>query len=118
MSTKDVAEDIAFLLREGRDDEVGRKYWDEELRSIEARTDFPVSVGPEAARAKGEWFMANHDVHDVKVEGPWVTGDQFVLRITYDMTPKETGQRVTFEEIGLYTISEGKIVEERFFYET
>jgi len=115
--TRDIAADVAFLLREGRDDEAGRKYWAEDLKSIEARRDWPVSVGPEAARAKGEWFMANHEVHDVKVEGPWVNGDQFTLRITYDLTPLETGVRTTFEEIALYTVRDGQIVEEKFFYD-
>jgi ketosteroid isomerase-like protein len=33
-----------------------------------------------------------------------------------DLTPKATGERITMDEVGLYTIRDGKIVEERFFY--
>jgi ketosteroid isomerase-like protein len=33
-----------------------------------------------------------------------------------DVTPKATGERTTLDEVGLYTIKDGKIVEERFFY--
>ena len=117
MSVEDVARDLVALIAAGRDDEAGRKYWSADLRSIEAAPDMPVAEGPDAAAAKGEWFMDNHEVHDVKVEGPWLNGCQFAARFTYDLTPKATGRRTTFDEIALYTVKEGKIVEERFFYE-
>jgi ketosteroid isomerase-like protein len=33
-----------------------------------------------------------------------------------DMTPKATGQRMTMDEMAVYTLKNGKIAEERFFY--
>jgi ketosteroid isomerase-like protein len=33
-----------------------------------------------------------------------------------DVTVKETGARMVMDEIALYTIKDGKIAEERFFY--
>jgi hypothetical protein len=33
-----------------------------------------------------------------------------------DITVKETGQRHTMDEVGLYVLKNGKIAEERFFY--
>jgi hypothetical protein len=36
----------------------------------------------------------------------------------YEVTPKATGKRTTMEEIGLYTVRNGKIVDEKFFYAT
>jgi ketosteroid isomerase-like protein len=44
-----------------------------------------------------------------------VNGDQFALRFSMDVTPKG-GARLQMDEIGLYTVRDGKIVEERFFY--
>ena len=38
------------------------------------------------------------------------------MRFVMDITVKETGARMTMDEVGLYTIADGKIVEERFFY--
>jgi ketosteroid isomerase-like protein len=32
-----------------------------------------------------------------------------------DVTPKQSGQRTTMDEVGLYTVRNGKIAEERFF---
>jgi predicted ester cyclase len=33
-----------------------------------------------------------------------------------DVTTKETGQRMQMKEVGLYTVKNGKIVEEKFLY--
>jgi len=116
MAIQDIANEIVALLGAGKDEEVARRYWSRSVRSIEAAGKDPIAEGAEAATRKGEWFVANHDVHGVKAEGPFVNGDQFAVRLTYDMTPKDTGQRKTMDEVALYTIADGKIVEERFFY--
>jgi ketosteroid isomerase-like protein len=50
----------------------------------------------------------------VHVEGPYVHGDQFVVRFKMEVTPKD-GKRMNLDEVGLYTVKNGKIVEERFF---
>ena len=71
--------------------------------------------GRKGVEAKGAWWYANHEIHDVKVEGPYVHGDQFVVRFTMDVTPKD-GKRMSMDEVGVYTVLDGKIVEERFFY--
>ena len=66
-------------------------------------------------RGKGEWWANNHEVHGVEIEGPYLQGDQFAVRFKMDVTPKGA-ERMTLDEIGLYTIRAGKIAEERFFY--
>jgi ketosteroid isomerase-like protein len=33
-----------------------------------------------------------------------------------DITVKETGARQQMDEVGVYTLKDGKIAEERFFY--
>ena len=45
-----------------------------------------------------------------------LNGDQFAVRFHFDVTVKETGERRVMDEVGLYTVRNGKIVEERFFY--
>jgi ketosteroid isomerase-like protein len=39
-----------------------------------------------------------------------------VVRFTMDVTPKATGQRMSMDEVGIYTVKNGKIIEERFCY--
>ena len=72
--------------------------------------------GREALLAKHAWWNANTQVHAVTTEGPYVFGDQFALRFTMDVTMQ--GERTQMAEIGLYTVKDGKIAEERFFYGT
>jgi ketosteroid isomerase-like protein len=117
MNTQEIAKDVATLCAQGKFDESGEKYWAEDVVSVEAggQGDL-VSHGKAAARAKGEGFMGAHEIHGVKVEGPWVNGDQFGVRFTMDMTNKQNGQRMMMDEIGVYTLKNGKIAEERFFY--
>jgi hypothetical protein len=43
--------------------------------------------------------------------------DQFVVFFTRDITPKATGQRITLEEVGVYTVKNDKITREQFFYD-
>lgn len=54
--------------------------------------------------------------HSVEIGGPYVNGDQFIVRFTIDQTVKATGQRMTMDEVGVYTLKNGEIAEERFFY--
>ena len=116
MTTREVAEDLAKLCAAGKLVKSGEKYWADDVASVEFGGDNPVSHGKEAVKAKGEWFMGAHEIHGIKVKGPWVNGDQFGLRFTMDMTNKQSGQRMTMDEIGVYTLRNGKIAEERFFY--
>ncbi len=77
--------------------------------------DMAMMKGRKAVEGKGQWWYANNTVHDVKVEGPYVAGDQFVVRFKMDVTPKGK-TRQTMDEVGVYTVKNGKIVEESFFY--
>ena len=116
MSTHDIAHDLVALCKEGKFDEAGEKYWADDVVSAEPMGDNPVSHGKDAARGKGEWWVNNHEIHSIEVEGPYVNGDQFTVRFKMDITMKESGQRMAMDEHALYTIKDGKIAEERFFY--
>lgn len=117
MPTLELAKDFTNLLRAGDHEGAGAKYNSDSIVSYEAM-DGPMAVcqGKDAVKAKGEWWQANHEIHGGTVDGPYVNGDQFVVRFAMDVTPKATGQRMTMEEVGIYTVQDGKIVEERFCY--
>jgi ketosteroid isomerase-like protein len=119
MSTQDIANDLVDLCKQGKFDECGEKYWAEDVVSVEAGGPpgmDPVSRGKDAARAKGEWWAGAHETHHIGVEGPYVNGDQFVVRFAMDITVRASGQRMKMDETALYTIRDGRIAEERFFY--
>ena len=116
MTTAEIAKDLVAMCAEGKFDEAGEKYWSDDVVSREAM-DGPMAriQGKDAARGKGEWWAGAHEVHESKVGGPYVNGDQFIVRFTMDLTVKESGQRMSMDEMGLYTVRDGKIVEESFF---
>lgn len=116
MTTAEIAADFAALCIAGKFDEAGEKHWSPDIVSVEAEGPDPVSHGLAAVHAKGEWWYANHEIHSVEASGPFVNGDQFIVRFKMDLTFKPSGERSQNDEDGLYTVKDGKIVEERFFY--
>jgi hypothetical protein len=74
------------------------------------------SRGLSAIREKGAKWGADHEIHDAKVDGPWPNGDRFIVRFSYDITNKPSGRRIKMEEAGLFTVANGKIIREEFFY--
>jgi hypothetical protein len=50
------------------------------------------------------------------VNGPFLGDNQFAVQYTFDATFKPTGQRSQMTEMALYTVKDGKIVKEQFFY--
>jgi ketosteroid isomerase-like protein len=73
--------------------------------------------GLAAVKGKGEWWLANHEIHSASVTGPWPHEDRFVVGFQYDVTNKASGKRMKMDEVGLYTVRNGKIVREEFFYD-
>jgi hypothetical protein len=115
MDTRGIACDLVALCRNGMFAESGERYWADDVVSIEFSGADPVSRGKAAVRAKGHWWAAAHELHSVDIRGPWINGEQFAVRFTLDVTNKQSGQRMSIDEIGLYTLKGGKIAEERFF---
>lgn len=115
MSTPEMAAKFTALCRAGKFDDAGKLFWADDVVSVEPMSgDMHVKKGRKAVEDKGKWFADNHQVHSCKVEGPFVNGDQFVLRFELEVTPKGK-DRVTMREVGLYTMKDDKITEERFF---
>lgn len=116
MSTQEIARDFVALCKAGKFAEAGEKYWADNVLSVEAMGENAEVKGRDAVRGKGEWWEKNHEVHGAVVEGPYVNGNQFTVRFKMDITDKSSGKRQSMDETGLYTLRNGKIAEERFFY--
>jgi len=63
-------------------------------------------------------WEADHEIHTMNVDGPWVGATGFAVRYAIDVTQKSTGQRSQMEEIAVYTVKNGKIVREEFHFRT
>jgi ketosteroid isomerase-like protein len=72
--------------------------------------------GVEAIRTKNKQWEEEMDVHSMDAQGPFPLGDRFAVHFKFDATEKKTNKRMKMEEVGLYTVKNGKIVKEEFFY--
>lgn len=119
MTTLEVGKRLVELCREGKNEQAMKELYSPDIVSVEAGAPPGMSAearGIDAVAAKGAWWAENHIVHSAKVEGPFPHGDRFVVRFTYDITVKATDQRNTMDEAALFTVANGKIVREEFFY--
>jgi ketosteroid isomerase-like protein len=117
MTNADAIKTFADMLKSGQHLEAAAAFNAPDIVSIEAM-DGPMAriEGAAAVKAKSDWWYGAHEVHSATAEGPYVNGDQFAMRFTLDVTARETGQRMQMTEIGLYTMKDGKVAEERFYY--
>ncbi|WP_291297467.1 nuclear transport factor 2 family protein [Elioraea sp.] len=115
MTTREVAEAFAALCKAGRFEEAGERFWAASIVSIEPM-EGPMArlEGIDAVKGKSTWWYANHEVHAFETHGPYINRNQFALRFCIEVTAKATGQRLAQEEIALYTVADGRVVEERF----
>jgi ketosteroid isomerase-like protein len=117
-----VADDLVSLCRSGRNMEAIETLYSPDIVSIESMGNetMPREVrGLDAVRGKGEWWRDNNEVHSATVDGPFVgADDKFAVYYNYDVTFKPTGKRNNMEEMALYTVKDGKVVQEQFFYRT
>ena len=118
MNTLEIANKLVEFCRQGKNKEAKTLYAEDAV-SVEA---FPPPGGQQevkglaAIRAKGEWWSANHEIHSAYVAGPWPHGDKFIVGFQFDVTNKPSGRRMKMEEMGLFTVENGKIVREEYFY--
>lgn len=122
MSAMKIGEQLVALCREGKNLEAINQLYAGNVVSVEA-TKPPQgereSHGIDAVRGKNQWWAENHEVHSASVRGPFPHGDdRFCVMFNYDVTNKPSGQRFQMEEVGLYTLANGKISKEEFFYVT
>ena len=120
MTMQTIAKRLVQLCNSGHSEQAAEELYAKDIVSIEANgaPEMPARMqGIEAVRKKGEWWYANNVVHGMTAAGPFIgnKADQFAVMFDIDLTPKG-GERTRMIEVGLYTVSGDKIVEEAFLY--
>lgn len=119
LTTQEIANSVVQLCSQGKFEEAIEQLYSPEIVSVEACAPPGQSretKGLDGVRAKGKWWVENHDVHSCTVEGPLVAGSHFAVTFKMDVTFKPQSRRFQLEEIGVYMVANGKIVREEFFY--
>ena len=116
MSLKSVATQFVELCSEGKNFDVMRTMYSPDIVSVEG--DGKETKGQAPVIKKSEIWQANNPVSREVVRGPYFNGpDQFAVSFMFDVTRKGTGEKVTLEEVGVYTVKDDKITREQFFYD-
>jgi len=116
MTTSEVAKGLAELCRKGLLHEAIETYYADDIVSVEGEGGPPPVAGLPAILEKTKWWEENMDTHGIEVVETYVNGDQFMLAFKVDFTEKASGKQQVTDEIGLYTVRDSKIAEERFFF--
>lgn len=119
MTTRELADKFVQMCKEGKNFDVMKQLYHDDIVSVEAvarKTGSHETAGKEAVIQKSAEWAAAHEIHGATVEGPFLLGDEFGVVFEFDVTPKATGQRVSNREIALYTVADGLITQEKFYY--
>ncbi len=121
-SAQSIGKRLVALCQEGKGMEAVELLYDEKIVSIEAESTeaLPARMeGMEAVQGKNAWWYDNHEIHDSSAAGPFCgyRDDQFAAHFEMDVTFKPTGERSKLVEMALYTVANGKIVQEEFWYQ-
>ena len=117
MTTKQIADRLVELGREGRAQDAARELYDENIISIESESS-PVqrTIGLKAVLEKGNSFAQMiGTIHSGSISDPIVNGQFFSVGWSIDITMKD-GDRLILDEICVYKVQNGKIIEVQFFY--
>jgi len=122
MSAKEIGQQLVAFCKEGKNLESINTLYADSIESVEAAEPQQggerTTKGIEGVRGKNQWWSENHEIHSAAVHGPYPHGDdRFAVRFEYDVTNKPSGQRIKMDEVGVFTVDNGKIVKEEFFYD-
>lgn len=115
-SAMELGQQLVSLFNQGKADQWIRAVWAPQIESIEGVGMGMGWRGKKAVEAKNAGWMATHKVHGASAEGPYVGSTGFCVKLKMDVEDTTNGQRMNMEEIGTYTVKNGKIIREEFMY--
>ncbi len=116
MSALELSNRFAELYAKGDFETIYGELYSPDIVSIESGSDQKEYRGMAEIQGKNEWWESNFEVHGMEHMGPYPNGDEFCMIYKMDVTHKESGNRMAFEEVAHYTVANGKIAREKFFY--
>lgn len=115
-SASEIGADLVALFNAGRGEEVERKWWDRDIVSVEGMGVGLAWHGRAAVDAKNADWMSKHTVLGGAAEGPFVGSTGFAVKFRIHVRENASGREIEMSEVGVYTVSGGKIVREEFMY--
>jgi hypothetical protein len=118
MTTKEVADKLVAMCREGKVEEAKIEFFTGETMSIEPTEGIlpKETKGFKAIQQKADLFISMvEEFYGSTISEPVVAGNYFSIAWDTDIQMKGE-HRQTMSELCVYEVKEGKIISERFFY--
>lgn len=118
MTTQEVANRLVALCREGKHQQVVKELYAPDIVSVEPEG-MPNRIvqGLEAIVAKGEKFESMLEkVNTSVISDPIVAENFFSCSMLMNVHFKGNPNAIDMDEVCVYTVNNGKIVREEFFY--
>ncbi len=118
MTTKEVADQLVAMCREGKVEEAKTRFFTEATMSIEPGEGLlpKESKGLQAIREKAALFISNVEAfYGSTISDPIVAGDYFFVYWETDLQMKGAARQVN-RELCIYKVKDGMIESEQFFY--
>ena len=119
MTLAEIANELVAGCREGRERANLDRLYAPDAVSVEGADmgSGQMTTGLAGIHGKHDWWKGAHDVHSTSVEGPFMQApDKFSAIFDMDVTNRESGQRMQMREVAVYTVADGRIAREDFFY--
>ena len=123
MTTQEIANRLIELIRAGDYATAQKELYSNDITSIEnpitpnSFMQYSKVTGMEALAEKGKkWEEGMEELFDQGASNPIVTENAIAISIWFDAKMKGAPERSRMEEIGVYSIKDGKIVREEFVY--
>lgn len=113
-SPGEIGRNLVAMFNGGKGEEVEKKYWAPTITSIEGMG--MAWHGLKAVREKNTQWGAQNEVLGGSAEGPYVGATGFAVKFRIHIRERSTGKEDLMEEVGVYTVRDGKIVTEEFMY--
>ncbi|HYP06606.1 MAG TPA: nuclear transport factor 2 family protein [Bryobacteraceae bacterium] len=121
MTTAELASKFVEMCKQGKNFDVMQQLYHDDIVSVEAARrstgNFETSGKAAVIQKSAEWAGA-HEIHGASVDGPYLLGDRFAVLFDFDVTPKATGKRGNNREVAVYTVADGLVTREEFYYGT
>jgi hypothetical protein len=115
LTPAEIAHDVVQMIRSRAGDEaIWAKHWHKKCDSIEGSETRMAWRGMKQIRAKSDWWTQDHAIRGGGVEGPYLGATGFAIRFKMQVETLSTGVIDSMEEVGVYTVQNGKVIREEF----
>ena len=118
LSTQEIANRFSVLAKQERWFEIQEEFFSDMVKSIDPPNSpyFGYAEGKASVRKKGEEFLKKiQAAHRTYTTEPVVGGNHFAVGREVDITVQGFG-RIQINQVMLYEVKNGQIVQEQFFY--